>query len=345
MKNIIKSLCFSIVFCTVAIKLSSLEYNNNSYLRISSILDNRATLLMEGYLKNKLAFNDRVSLDFDIILDDTTYIYSLAKRNRLYSLKSSSYVSYEGEDYIVSFGFKDSVASKEFYNSLFLIQDSHFGVKSLSRFEDRGDHYVLNNAYLDNDTAFSASYFKNLLEDTLYFGFTFTPSMNYVLRKNHSTEYTKEQSLFDGAIMYYDEYQSVGYSLRLGSRYYINISNLEEKATDLSLGGGIDYFGFTTRLNYLYGDNVFLKDTSSKTKDYYALEYSLYYKFYKIKTGVYYLRSKIGKVDNTNFTTDLYEYDLQYQFNENLILQSSVFYENLKLKNNTGLLFGLSIVF
>ncbi|MDR0484582.1 MAG: hypothetical protein LBH40_04835 [Alphaproteobacteria bacterium] len=318
------------------------EYNANAFLKISNLPNNKNALIT-GKLENSLIF-DSFSFDANLLLDDDSYIYALENRDKFMQVRGSGGISYHGDNYLLSLGALDSVASKSFYNKLFVLQDYSFGVKALSRLDSEiQSYYTLMGSHLENNTALSMLYLKSFLDETLYFGVSATPSMKYSVNPHRSIVYQEDKSVLDTTLIYYNEYASLGYGLNASARSYLNFNKSNDNANDFAVGLNLDYFGFAFQARSLLGNNNFTLSTG-ETQSYESFETSLYYSISNIRLGGYYLSSNIA-TENITYKTGIVELDLQYSFGENFALYSAMFYENLKLDNNTGLLLGFSASF
>lgn len=338
---IFKSILF-LVLLLGSSRAFAIEYDSSAFAKISSLPSNKKGLIT-GYVNNSISF-DAISFDANLLLNDDSYIYSLEEKDYLLALRGSGGISYHGDSSLFSIGLLDSISSKAFYNKLFLLPNYQFGVKALSRLNnDKERHYTLTGSYIENNTALSALYLKSFLDETLYIGFSVTPSMKYSLSPNRSISYDKDVSTVDGTIIYYNEYQGLGHGIDLSLRQYSNLEDSSYKASDMSTGISLDYFGFSFKSHFLFGDNKF--DLSlNETKNYKSFENSLYYTISSITFGAYYLNTNVSTV-NYDYKTEILELDLQYKLGENFILYSAMFYQDFKLDNNTGLLLGLSLSF
>ncbi|MCL2567525.1 MAG: hypothetical protein FWE18_05485 [Alphaproteobacteria bacterium] len=323
----------------LAVAANAFEYNNSTFLKISNLPNNKNARL-GGYMSNKLNFTS-LSFEANLLLDDDSYIYSLENRNALTYARGSGGASYTGETYFMSLGFFDSVASRNAYNQLFESQNQSFGVKALSRLNsEMQNYYTLMSAYIENNTALSALFLKSFFDESLYFGVSLTPSMQYSITPHRSISYQEDKSALDATVIYYNEYDGLGYGFNGSSRYYVNINNGTDSAMDAAAGLVLDYFGFSLKGRALWGDNNFELNTG-ETTEYKAFEASLYYSISQIVLGGYYLNSDI-RTHNTRYQTEILELDVQYNLGENFALYSAVFYETLRLNNNSGLLLGFS---
>ncbi len=321
----------------------AMDYDSDIFIKISSLNNNKKGLIT-GYLNNSLSF-DSISLDVNILFNDDSYIYSLEEKEYVLAIRGSGGISYHGDTYLISFGLLDSVASKNFYNKLFLIPNYYFGVKALSRLKkDKGDHYTLTGSYIENNTSLSALFLKNFLDETLYIGVSITPSMEYFLSHYKDVHYSKDISAVDSTIIYYNEYQTLGYGFDVALRQYIDVDHISYYYKDFTMGISLDYFGLSYKSHFLVGDNPFYLNRD-QVKNYKSFENSIYYTFSAITIGGYYLNTKISTL-NTEYDTDMLEFNLSYQLGKYFCVYSAIFYQDFKieqLSNNIGLLIGMSL--
>lgn len=322
------------------------DYTLDGLIKISSLTDNTEGLIT-GYINNTLTYNDSLYFGANILFNDDSYIYSLEKNNKLVSARASGGVTYQKDSYMFSLGLIDSVSSKNFYNNLFLQQNYQFGVKALSRLkEDRGSYYTLTDSYISNNTSLSALFLKSFLDESLYIGVSLTPSLEYFVAPFKNVHYDDNVSAFDTTIIYYDEYESLGYGFDTSLRQYLDVSKGSGYSKDIAMGISLDYFGFSFKSHYMFGNNHF-ELNNDYAKKYKAFENSLYYTISSFTFGAYYLNTNIVTKED-NYKTDLLEFDLQYAFSQNLIFYSAVFYQDFKVSaidNNIGLLLGISFSF
>ncbi|MDR2008524.1 MAG: hypothetical protein LBQ34_06095 [Alphaproteobacteria bacterium] len=331
--------CLMFILC-LAVEAQAFDFTNNTFMKISNLPNNKNPRL-SGYLDNSLSF-DSLGFEANLILDDSSYIYSLQNRSSLTYARGSGGVLYTGDTSLVKVGFFDGVASKSFYNNLFGINNPYFGVQALSRLDSEiPKYYTLGGAYIENNTALSASYLQSFFDESLYFGLSLTPSMSYSIAPHRSISYQEDKAALDGTLIYYNELNGLGYGINGSSRYYMSVNDTQDNAFDTAMGINLDYFGFALSARSLWGDNNF-ELLSEESREYKAFETSLYYSIMNVVVGGYYLHSAISTKSYT-YQTEILELDAQYSFGESFTLYSALFYETLKLNNNTGLLLGFSV--
>ena len=306
------------------------------------------TAVMYGYNNSKIGFGNLYFTSI-IMRDNNEYLYNLSdnKVKFIYSV----YPSLEWATHVLFFGYAPSIGSFESIQSFNNQKNIYMGVKGLSHFKNgESNHLTLINTYLNNNMGLTTGYLIKLFDDTLRVGTSFTPNINYSLR-DKKTVSQNNKSLFDGAIMYYNEYNYLGYGVNIGLRKHINTQEIELNNPTLSLGFNLDLMGFNLHAGYINGNNsISLQDNNDFTNlegkaSYNATEFSIYYSFLDFTIGSYTLLSTVN-ANHTTYDTSLTEFDINYQLGQYMILSTGVFTEqvgltSIKSNNNYGVLLGV----
>lgn len=290
-----------------------------------------------GYLKQEFS-DDNFSFNFNLWLNNENGIYDFSKNTSVFDLNADVYSSYQINHNKFYLGYMDSIASKQFMYELLDRSQLAVGAHAINQRDVSDNNYIMANTYISNESAFSLSYLYEALDDRLYLGFTYTPNLNATLSNNNPLTVDNVKAALDEVLIYYNEYNALGYGFRFANRIYEYNNTANTDATfDFSGTLMLDYLGFYFEAGGLSGERHY--DFSDNIK-YNAFETSLTYYFGAFGTGLYVLDSKVDSNDNT-----FWEYDVMYTFNENMNFTIGVTYENLEGVNNPGALIGLTLVY
>ncbi|MFL1780680.1 hypothetical protein ABSA28_00374 [Candidatus Hepatincolaceae symbiont of Richtersius coronifer] len=342
-KNMLKGLILLTVLLKGGVLYAFTSFESHLTAKITKTSFDNTRAVLEGYLKNKLTIK-AVAFHADVIMDDDSLLYNLNykadKIKVLYNLYSSVNVG----QHTVYLGFMPTLASESFIADFSNNRNKNYlGSKVLSRLKgkDKNDFYIIPSSYLRNNSVFSLSYLYKTWDNRLQFGISYLPNMNNSLTNYQRALYTKNSDSLDGVVIYYNEYQGVGYGLNFAARQHLYHYKIGNQDLDFSLNGLMDFMGFNLKSGYIFGG----QETTNLGKIKYAgWENSLYYSFGPIVTGLYSLNSDV-KTPDGNFSSWLLEVNLNYQLTKNFTLLSGIYYENFSFdfRNNVGILLGLSI--
>ncbi|UQY80632.1 hypothetical protein HAV_00837 [Candidatus Hepatincola sp. Av] len=334
----LKLITIFILFIITAYPVYAFDYESSVNIGAYGFsTDSDATVI--GYLKQELS-DDNFSFNVNLWLNNENSIYDFSTNTSVFDLNADVYSSYNINHNRFYLGYMDSVASKQFMYELLDRNQLAVGTHAINQRDVSDNNYIMANTYISNESAFSLSYLYEALDDRLYLGFTYTPNFNATLSNNNPLTVDNVKAALDEVLIYYNEYNALGYGFRVANRFYEynNISNTDA-TFDFSGTLMLDYLGFYFDLGALSGKRHY-DDFSDNNIKYNAFETSLTYYFGAFGTGIYVLDSKVDSYDNT-----FWEYDVMYTFNENMNLSVGLTYENLEGENSLGALIGLTLVY
>ncbi len=336
MKHIFLILVFYFLFYTL--KLYSFYYENNILLNFNYNFNDKS-IITRGYWINTFNNNNN-EFHIDFLLQEPEYLYNLNHNNNkinftnhLYNKYSFNFLDKKNSFYV---GFMPTLSSDYFYDNFANNTTYYFGFQSLSRLNNSNNFYILSNANLNNNSAFSISYKFEQIQDVLNFALTFTPNMNLSLTNYNSKSVTDNKSLLDGAIIYYDEYKGWGYGLTAGIRQYINTNS-----QDYSITATSSFLGSTIKIGYLKGNNDIL-NSPVNTSNYYITTEEIYYEILAIQAGIRLSQSHI--ISGTDkYINNLNELNIIYHLKNNFYINGAIFYENFDFNNSLGIITGVGM--